>query len=84
MIKNSFRNERDYTISLEYLRENNRKGILNRNELSMTRNAFKLACLSAGTSVSKQIYQFLIDLEKHVHAFMKYENEYLTEQVLRV
>ena len=50
----------------------------------MTKNAFKLACLKAGTQVSEQIYQFLLDLESHVTSYMKYENEYLTEQAKRI
>ena len=37
-------------------------------QLEMTKNAFKLA---------SQIYHFLLDLEKHVTAFMKYEYEYV-------
>ena len=46
-------------------------------QLEMTKNAFKLACLLSKTEKSTQIYQFLLDLEKHVTAFMKYEYEYV-------
>ena len=51
-------------------------------ELSMTKHAFKTACLLAKTETSTHIYRFLLDLEKHVSAYMKYENEYLTEQAI--
>ena len=83
MIQKNFRQERDYTLSLQERRDVDRKGSPYRNELSMTKNAFKLACLKAGTRVSEQIYQFLIDLEKHVSAYLKYECEYATEQSVR-
>ena len=55
------------------------KGSPNSLVLEMTKSAFKLACLLSRTEKSIQIYQFFIDLEKYIFAFMQYENEYLNE-----
>ena len=79
MIKTHFRKDLDYRTSNQQRLEPGRMGNPNVTQLEMTKNAFKFACLLSKTEKSTQIYQFLLDLEKHVTAFMKYENEYLNE-----
>ena len=79
MIKTHFREDLDYRTSVQRRTDVGRMGNPNVIQLEMTKNAFKLACLLSKTEKSIQIYQFFLDLEKHVFAFLKYENEYLNE-----
>ena len=80
MIRHNFRKDLDYRTTLQkQTKQDGCKGNPNILVLEMTKNAFKLACLLARTKKSIQIYQFFIDLEKYIFAFMQYENEYLNE-----
>ena len=79
MIKTHFREDLDYRTSVQRRTDVGRMGNPNVMQLEMTKNAFKLACLLSRTEKSIQIYQFFLDLEKYVFAFLKYENEYLNE-----
>ena len=64
MIKNHFRENSDYKITVQRRTEIVRKGNPNYTELEMTKGTFKMACLLAKTEKSTEIYKFLLDLER--------------------
>ena len=80
VIKNNFTENEDYCLEIIKV-EKSKQGNPHKNELQMTKRAFKMLCLIAKTEKSVQIYNFLLDLEKYVTEYIIYEKEYALAQL---
>ena len=79
-IKNNFIENQDYSLEIIKV-DKSKQGNPNKNELQMTKRAFKMLCLIAKTEKSVQIFNFLLDLEKYVTEYIIYEKEYALAQL---